>query len=78
MAVVSSEPFLYGVTLHHTVSGISSWHIGFPLIGARGGRGRRIAGDGVGENSRHVYEVVWDFRFVFCLASVHADVYCRA
>ena len=30
-----------------------------------------------GENPRHVYEVGWNFGSVFCLASVHANVYCR-
>ena len=78
MAVVSSEPFLYGVTLHHTVPGISSRVIDFLRMRARGFRGRRGAVGGVGEYPRHVHEVAWDFGSVFWLASVHGDVYCRA
>ena len=77
MAVVSSELFLYGVTLHHTVSGISSRVIDFLRMRARGLRGRRGTVCGVGEYPRHIHEVAWDFGSVFCLASVHADVYCR-
>jgi hypothetical protein len=77
VAVVSSELFLYGVTLHHTVSGISSRVIDFLRMRARGLRGRRGTVCGVGEYPRHIHEVAWDFGSVFCLASVHADVYCH-
>lgn len=77
MAVVSSELFLYGVTLHHTVSGISSRVIDFLRMRARGLRGRRGAVCGVDEYPRHVQEVAWDFGSVCRLVSVHGDVYCR-
>ncbi len=77
MAVVSSELFLYGVTLHHTVSGISSRFIDFLRMRAWRLRGRRGAVCGIGEYPRHVHEVTWDFGSAFCLASVHAYVYCR-
>ncbi len=76
MAVVSSELFLYGVTLHHTVSGISSRVIDFLRMRARRLRGRCGSVCGVGEYPRHVHEVTWDFGSVFWLASVHGDVYC--
>ena len=80
MAVVSSELFLYGVTLHHTVFGISSRVIDFLRMRARarGLLGRRGAVCGIDEYPRHIHEVAWDIGSVCRLASVHGDVYCRS
>ena len=56
----------------------------FCAIKAAGGNHTLVLGGdaagavcGVSEYLRHVHEVAWDFGSFFCLASVHADVYCR-